>query len=85
MKYRELAAGGWEAIEPERKRRKPVETVGDFLEAAERVSGVTERTFAEYCRSFRLISAHVFGVKDEKGRRYDYKYSGNYLYKSRNS
>ncbi len=80
--YRTLDRSGWE---PTLERYKPAKlvrtdvakginvdpTVGEFIAAAKSLADVGPRTMGDYCRSFRLIVAHVAGIAKDNTR-YDY-------------
>ena len=49
-------------------------TVGEFLAEVERTSNLKPKTFRRYAQYFRMLAAHIQGVKSDASR-YDY-YSG---------
>jgi hypothetical protein len=76
--YAMLVGSGWDAtlakFKPE-MQRKAVSTIGDFLTELRAHWSGKPRTFEDYCRSFRGIVAHIFGM--EGGReKFDYVNGG---------
>lgn len=64
----------------EESQNEPIiQTVGDYMEAAEKINSTTPRTFADYCRSFRRIVADIEKIKSS-AKKYDYVNGGRDLW-----
>ena len=76
--YAMLVGAGWDATLAKYKpemQRQAVSTIGDFLTELRAHWSGKPRTFEDYCRSFRAIVAHIFGI--EGGReKFDYVNGG---------
>ena len=75
-----LKANGWDATlekySPTVTRTALNPTVAEFLAEVERTAGLKARTFHRYAMYFRSIVAHIAGIKDKEGSRYDYRTGG---------
>ncbi|HWC59566.1 MAG TPA: hypothetical protein VHC44_07710, partial [Verrucomicrobiae bacterium] len=75
-----LMANGWEATlekySPTVTKAAFDPTVAEFLAEVERTAGLKARTFHRYAMYFRSIVAHIAGIKDKDGSRYDYRTGG---------
>jgi integrase len=76
--YTMLMGAGWPAtlakFKPE-MQRKAVATIGDFLDELQEHWPGRPKTFADYCRSFRLIVSQIFGIKGGR-EKFDYVNGG---------
>lgn len=72
--YKSLHASGWEETQarfkPWTNKTKKVESpsVGEFIEAVEKHSGINPITLKTYTRKFRRLVAGVCGIKGDKSR-----------------
>jgi hypothetical protein len=74
--YLSLVAKGWSAtladlaaksgIEADRSEISP--TVGEFIAEVERTSNLKTKTFRRYAQYFRMLAAHIQGVKTDASR-----------------
>jgi hypothetical protein len=82
--YLSLVAKGWSASLAELAPKSSVEavqselgpTVGEFIAEVERTSNLKTKTFRRYAQYFRLLAAHIQGVKTDASR---YNYHGGGL------
>jgi len=78
--YAYLMANGWNATldkyAPTVTRAHVSPTVGGFLAEVERTAGLKARTFHRYAGYLRSIVAHIAGIKDKDGTRYNYRTGG---------
>lgn len=83
--YLSLVAKGWSATLAELAPSRSVEavrsevgprTVGNFIAEVERTSNLKTKTFRRYAQYFRMLAAHIQGVKTDASR---YNYYGGGL------
>jgi len=78
--YNCIVANGWDAAFARFKgsiqqKAKPV-TVGEFLTEAQKYLRVRSKTFADYARALRLITAHIAGIECDNSK-FDYQKGGH--------
>ena len=86
--FKTLQVKGWEATLKEfsprhgNEKKKPALTVGEFMEAVEKVADIRPRTLADYMRSFRRIVSEIEGIEEDTKKdgktasRFDYRSGG---------
>ncbi|MCD6050981.1 MAG: hypothetical protein K0Q55_2384 [Verrucomicrobia bacterium] len=84
--YQTVRAKGWEEtlkeFAPDRAEEINCVTVGQYLQAVEKFSGLNPKTCYGYSAALRTLVARAFGLKDTTNR-YDYKHGGNLAWRKR--
>ncbi|MEC5129554.1 tyrosine-type recombinase/integrase [Verrucomicrobiales bacterium BCK34] len=70
QKYSKLTDGGWDALNKKPEGDTADITVGEFLEKIEAVSKVSPRTWGNYSRCLRQITAEIRDLESPKGAKY---------------
>jgi hypothetical protein len=85
--WEHLVQQGWPSVlqkhAPTAARTNLAPTAGQFLAEVERTAGLKPRTFHRYAMYFRSIVAHIAVIKDQDGRRYDYRTGGRAAWATR--